>query len=77
MLITCPKRCHEKPDWTYSLVLNEYEAGEFCDTCGSEIYIVDPEAEKDDLKYVLKFYLKCALAGAVLAILAALLGLHI
>jgi hypothetical protein len=74
MQITCPRGCHKKENWTYSLVLNGYEGGEFCDTCGSEIYIVDPEAERDHRRYVLKYYLKCALVGAALGTLVALLA---
>ena len=79
MHITCPKGCHKKEDWTYVLaVLNEYEAGEFCDTpVDRKSTSLTPEAEKDRRKYVLKFYMKCVLAGAAVAALASLLGLHI
>ena len=80
MQITCPKGCHHKSNWSYSLEghecyedgeVIEYILGETCDKCGSEVCIFDPEAERDYRRYRVRQLLRFLLWVIVWASVAA------
>jgi len=73
MVITCPKGCHLKENFSVELVLNGYEDGEYCNECGAEIYVFDNEAELKHLIYCLKRALVATAIG--IAMLAAAVSL--
>jgi hypothetical protein len=79
MQIICPKGCHQKPNWSYSLERREcYEdgqifemiRGETCDDCGEFVHEVDPQAEAYCRRRRLLRILYWVAAALVLAVAA-------
>jgi len=80
MQITCPKGCHQKPDWSYSVERREFfEGGEIfegiwgetCDQCGEHVLEIDPEAEKDYRRFEVREQIRFILWVIALASIAA------
>jgi len=78
--IICPKGCHQKPNWSYSVERREFVEGgeifegiwgETCDQCGEHVHEVDPEAERDYRRYQVREQLRFILCLIVLASVAA------